>query len=1352
MRAQSFRAYSLRVQSLTTVQQVSIVDSSEARAFAELTFISNGGEMAERVRAFDWSQTSIGGPEGWSPALRTMLGILLANRFPHLLWWGPDYIQIYNDAYIPVPGAKHPHRSLGRPAKECWNEIWHILQPLIDRPFFGGPATWSDDIMLEINRCGFMEESHFTIAYSPVPDETVEGGIGGVLATVHEITQKVVGERRVVALRDLGASLAHARTAEEACAFASEALATHGRDIPFALLYLTERDGQCARLSGSAGVKGVSDFNPSVVELQGSAEKWPFLKARETGSMQVVDDLGSRFSRVPAGPWADSPTTAVVLPLPSSRPHEPAGFLVAGVSARLKLDDFYRDFFDLARAHIATAIGNARAYEEEKKRAEALAEIDRAKTAFFSNISHEFRTPLTLMLSPLEELSRQSAGMPNEQLELINRNGRRLLRLVDTLLDFSRIEAGRIKASYEPIDLGTFTAELASVFRAATERAGLKLLVDSPPMAEPVYVDREMWEKIVLNLLSNAFKFTFEGQIEITTRRFAANLASKTACNGDGKAEGLVELLVRDTGVGIPAEEMPRLFERFHRVETTRSRTHEGSGIGLALVLELVKLHGGTVTAQSTPGSGTTFSVRIPLGTAHLPPERIASSQNATSTSQAAPFLEEALRWLPDADELHSPLPTVADSASLTVPSPAASGGGFILFADDNADMRLYVKRLLSARYEVETVPHGLAALARAQERRPDVILSDAMMPELDGFGLVRELRRDPLLRGIPVILLSARAGEESRVEGLAEGADDYLVKPFSSRELLARVESVLQLARLRREAETSTQRRAMQFETLLNQAPLGVYLVDADFRLAQVNPAARPVFGNIPELIGRDFGEVMRILWPREFADQLVALFRHTLETGEPYQTSDVSEYRVDRQTTEYYEWRIDRITLPDGRCGVVCYFRDISERKRREANLSFLARLSMDFASRATPEQVLSIAASALQQAYRAKRVVFMEVNEERGLLTPLGSSSEVEALGAEGPNRISDLLGDTALRKIRSGSIVAVEDVRTDPDTASQAAAFEARGARSLLLAPYCATGRSTFLSWVSRDTPGAWHRDELELMEEVSGRVCLRYDRALAEQALAQARDELGAHAEILERTVAERTEHLRATVHELEAFSYSIAHDMRAPLRAMQGFATMLEEDFGSTLAPEGKEYLRRLATSAVRLDALIRDVLNYSKIARGELPLTRVAPMELIQEIVESYPNLHATQIQLGATLPPVLANRAALTQVVSNLLGNAVKFVPKGVEPHVNVWGEPRGAWLRIWFEDNGIGIRREAQERIFLMFQRLNSPAEYEGTGIGLTIVKKAMSRMGGTVGVESEPGNGSKFWIELKRGDEE
>ena len=897
------------------------IDEKQLLATTNNPILLGGGEMGERIRAFDWSQTPLGPIDSWSPALLTTVRTMLANRFPLLLWWGPQYISIYNDAYIPILGEKHPW-ALGQPVRECWKEIWHILQPLIDTPFQGGPATWDDDIFLEINRHGFIEETHFTIAYSPVPDETALGGIGGVLATVHEITEKVVGERRIVALRDLGAHIAEARTAEEACRIAAETLAGHDKDIPFALLYLIETDGKSAYLAGAAGVLIDEEISPRTVDLNEPRNSlWPLATVWRTGVMQVVEPLEERFPGAPLGPWSDRPGTAVVLPIPSNKAHQLAGLLIVGVSARLKFDQLYKDFLELVRTQVAAAIANARAYEEERRRAEALAEIDRAKTAFFSNVSHEFRTPLTLMLGPLEEAladSEELSPANRERLSMVHRNALRQLRLVNTLLDFARIEAGRIEANYQPTDLAFYTAELASVFRSAIEQAGLKLIVNCEPLSAPVYVDREMWEKIVLNLVSNAFKFTFEGEIEVSLVQRGER----------------VELSVRDTGVGIPADELPHMFERFHRVRGMRSRTQEGTGIGLALVQELIRLHSGAIDVTSVEKKGTTFTVSIPMGTTHLSENRIGVTQptsRVTAVALAAePFVQEALSWLPENDLPLSMPSSVSDQLPLDSGKEGMTTAvrkPRILLADDNADMREYIQRLLTqSNYRVESVSDGVAALEAARAHPPALVLIDVMMPRLDGFGLLRELRADSATATIPVIMLSARAGEEARVEGMEAGADDYLVKPFSARELVARIRAHLEIARIRNEAEEAINYRSAQFETLVNQAPIGVYLIDADFRIREVNPLARPFFGNIPNLIGQDFDEVMRRLLPGDYADELLSIFRHTLETGEPYATPEYLSHRLDLKSTDYYEWRLDRIVLPDGRYGVVCYFRNIS------------------------------------------------------------------------------------------------------------------------------------------------------------------------------------------------------------------------------------------------------------------------------------------------------------------------------------------------------------------------------------------------------------------------------------------
>jgi signal transduction histidine kinase len=405
-----------------------------------------------------------------------------------------------------------------------------------------------------------------------------------------------------------------------------------------------------------------------------------------------------------------------------------------------------------------------------------LGQLDAAKTTFFSNISHEFRTPLTLMLGPLEDLL-ADASLDDQRRSLLTMahdNALRLLKLVNALLDFSRFEAGRLRASYAPLDLARTTAELAGMFESAANAAGLALHIDCPVLSEHPWVDRDMWETIVTNLVSNALKFTPHGQVVV-------RLAERT---------NQFILEVSDTGVGIPEAELPRVFERFHRVASTWARTHEGSGIGLSLARELVELHGGRLTAKSEPGRGTTFTVEIPKGSGHLPADAVSETPADPRISRnTLAHVVEAERWAED-----------AGAAASEAPAPAAGPSrARVLVVDDNADLRAYVSTLLAPAYEVSTASDGLAALEKMRTWAPDIVVSDVMMPGLDGFGLVRALRVNPATASLPIILLSARAGEEAAIEGLNTGVDDYLAKPFAARELLARVRTHVDLARARR-------------------------------------------------------------------------------------------------------------------------------------------------------------------------------------------------------------------------------------------------------------------------------------------------------------------------------------------------------------------------------------------------------------------------------------------------------------------------------------------------------------------------------------------------------------------------
>ena len=777
-------------------------------------FLAGGGEMGALMRAHDWRRSPLGPPQDWPDALKTAVSLCLNSRFPILLWWGPDLVTLYNDAWRPVAGSRKHPRGLGRPGIESWAEIWDTIGPQLAGVMRDGDATWSKDMPLFLDRHGYLEETIFTYAYSPIKDAA--GRIGGVFSAVYETTEQIIGARRLEVLRMLGAGTAEQRSVADACR-AIDAILTGRPDTVFSLIFLAGPDGTARLMSAPLG--GV----PADVALDGSDPR-KIAETIRTGRVAVLDDLAGRFDDLPCGPWPEPPSHVAVLPIANQgQLGSTAGALLVGINPRRRPDDDYLGFLGLVAGHVASAVAAAGAHEAERRRAEALAELDRAKTAFFSNVSHEFRTPLTLLLGPLAECLSGTQNLPRDiaaRLEMAQRSGLRLLKLVNTLLDFSRIEADRVQAHFAPTDLAQLTADLAASFREVSERAGLRMTVDCPPLPQPVHVDRDMWEKVVLNLLSNAFKFTLEGGIAVALRPSA-----------DGAA---AELCVSDTGSGIPAAELSRVFERFRRVEGAPGRSFEGSGIGLALVRELVRLHGGTIAVQSAVGQGSSFTVGIPFGTAHLPADQLVAVGPAGALRGADAFVEEALGWLGDDAGAH--VDGLERDEAPDVPTL-----GEILLADDNADMRRYLRRLLTDQgYRVTPAADGAAALALARCRPPDLVLADAMMPTLDGFGLLAALRGDAALAGVPVVLLSARAGEAARVEGLQAGADDYLVKPFAARDLCARVGAHIALARARREAAEAQRARAAELQAVLDAVPTAVWVTrDPEAREAWCNRQA---------------------------------------------------------------------------------------------------------------------------------------------------------------------------------------------------------------------------------------------------------------------------------------------------------------------------------------------------------------------------------------------------------------------------------------------------------------------------------------------------------------------------------
>ena len=595
-------------------------------------------------------------------------------------------------------------------------------------------------------------------------------------------------------------------------------------------------------------------------------------------------------------------------------------------------------------------MGSARSYQAQQQRAETLAELDRAKTAFFSNVSHEFRTPLTLILGPVDELLGRATGVDEQarqELELIQRNALRLAKLVNTLLDFSRIQAGRMQAHFEPADLPSVTAELASVFRSAIDRAGLTLTVDCPPLDQPVHLDRQMWEKVVLNLLSNALKYTFEGAITVRV----------------GREDTDAIVAVTDTGIGIAAAEMPRLFERFHRIENARARSTEGSGIGLALVKELVGLHGGTISADSQEGVGTTFTVRLPFGVAHLPNDELTEPTRTSAISGviAEPYVQEALRWLPAAESAPSGATTTA-----VVPAETDDGRPRVLIADDNADMREYLTNLLrSSGYEVSDVADGRQALEAIRIQAPDLLISDVMMPELDGLELLTALRRDLRTAALPVLLLSARAGQEASIEGLQAGADDYLVKPFAAAELLARVRANIELARLRG--------HQVRWRTaLVDSLQEAFFVCDEHGAVIEINSAFAEILGYGPEQLPY---QPTHPWWPDADTDpeahrQTEAAFAGLLRNPQSAFTVPVNHRDGHRV---WVAANVNHADDPDsGRRIMVGTLRDVTAEHYVVQRQTTLAALNQQLAQADTVDDALREAAEELRRLWQARRVL--------------------------------------------------------------------------------------------------------------------------------------------------------------------------------------------------------------------------------------------------------------------------------------------------------------------------------------------------------------------------------------------
>ncbi|HAX85216.1 MAG TPA: adenylate cyclase, partial [Cyanobacteria bacterium UBA11370] len=525
---------------------------------------------------------------------------------------------------------------------------------------------------------------------------------------------------------------------------------------------------------------------------------------------------------------------------------------------------------DLAQAvasQAAIAVQQARLYQKTRQQAERLMELDRQKTEFFQNISHEFRTPLTLMIGPLESAVSQQEGLVYEQSAIALRNSRRLLRLVNQLLDLQRLDAGRMQASFRPCDLVEFVTQIVETFRPYCQKKNIEISAQLV-RCEPIYLDLEKFDKVLYNLLSNAMKFTNPGgDITVTVE----------------PAGDHVRMRVMDTGIGIRKEQIPHLFERFRQAEGSVNRSYEGSGLGLALAKELVELHGGQIAVESLPGEGTTFTVWLQTGTAHLPTDQVLQVPTEIQASRAAVELAdlELEAFWDDEEEEDQEIQGHGDAESAELSSKSSSAG--ILVVDDNSDLRGYVSGILRQEgYHVWTARNGAEGWKLTQQKHPHLIVTDLMMPEVSGLDLIRLIRQSEALKGTPIILLTAKADEASRIEGTEKGADAYLSKPFNDRELLAEVRNLLALK--------ENEQRVLELNTYLTESVLKRFLPPAMVQKAargelalDLHPEPRLITSLFSDIVG--FTELSNTLRSRRIAEllneYLAAMTRAVFDNG---------------------------------------------------------------------------------------------------------------------------------------------------------------------------------------------------------------------------------------------------------------------------------------------------------------------------------------------------------------------------------------------------------------------------------------------------------------------------------------
>ncbi len=951
-------------------------------------------------------------------------------------------------------------------------------------------------------------------------------------------------------------------------------------------------------------------------------------------------------------------------------------------------------------------------------------ELDALKSQFFANVSHELRTPLTLILAPLESRLRRLSGSDvhaaeRRETELMLRNAHLLYRHVSDLLDAAKLESGRMSLVWSRLDVARLTRAMASHFESLAGERHIAYTLDIPDTL-PAAADSEKLQRVLLNLLSNAFKFTPDGgAIDVRLTQQDEHL--------------LIE--VQDNGPGVPAELRVAVFERFRQVEGDTLRRYGGTGLGLAIVKDFVELHGGTVSLRESPGGGALFSVRLPL------------AAPAGTTLGAALVLDEVLANQA-VEELAVRAPGAAQEDAAG-PSPVPSGAvPRVLVVEDNVDMNEFIAATLRPHYRVSTAFNGREGVGKALTLLPDLIVSDLMMPVLSGEEMVYELRRQPATRDMPIVMLTAKADEATRLRLLQDGVQDYLSKPFSTVELLARVSGLLATRQRTMEELRLSAARLRRLAEVVEQIA-GVRELPA--LLAIVCGAVRELSGaDGVALVLRDGAQAHYVeedaiapLWkgqrfPLESCMAgWVMLHAEAVAIGDIYVDPRVS-YAVYRPTF------VKSLALvPVGRSSPVgaigCYWARRHQASGEELDLqqALADALSVGLANL----DLMQGMASAQQASEHSAAVA---------------RASEAALIEAQGLSMVGNWTWDLLSgRHVWSAEIYRiygrdpalppaiypeVQRYFTADSWARLAAAVEDGRARGT---PY-----SCDAEVVRADGTRRWITARGKATCDAGGKVVELHGTVqdISERKLAEAEiHHLNAD---LERRVELRTAELSAANHELDSFAYAVSHDLRAPLRAMSGFSQALQEDYGARLDGEAKIYLEQIDIASHKMGELIEGVLALSRSTRGELQHDRIDLSALAARLLADLAHAESSRA-VSIEIEPGLAvegDARMIEVLMQNLLGNAWKYTAKAPAPAIRVYAGEVDSRPGICVADNGAGFDMAHAASLFQPFRRLHRQDEFPGIGIGLATVQRIVHRHGGEIRGVAAPGAGATFCFSL------